>query len=126
MEYKFIIDGRLNALNEYIKACGTSPFKGAKLKSDNQTICIWTIRQQLKRLNIDKPVLIKFDWYEPNKLRDHDNVSSFGRKVIQDALVQTKILKDDGWDEVYGFTDNFYLDRKNPRIEVILVEVGGE
>lgn len=124
MDYKFIINGRLNALNEYIKACGTSPFKGAKLKKDNQEICIWTIRQQLKRLNITKPVVIKFDWFESNKLRDHDNVSSFGRKVIQDALVQTQVLKDDGWDEVLGFVDNFYLDRKNSRIEVLITEVG--
>ena len=51
-----------------------------------------------------------------------DNISSFGRKVIQDALVTSKVLKNDGWDEIKGYSDEFYVDSKHPRIEVLIEE----
>ena len=62
-------------------------------------------------------------WYEKNKKRDLDNISSFGRKVIQDALVDNGTLKNDGWENVVGFSDTFYIDKDNPRIEVIITEI---
>lgn len=122
MEHKLVILGRLDGLNEYTASNRTNPHKGGKMKKDNEETVIWAIRQQLGRLHINNPVTLKFSWYEPNKKRDHDNVSSFGRKVIQDALVKCGILKDDGWDYVTGFTDDFYLDREHPRIEVLIIE----
>lgn len=122
MEYKFAILGRLDGLNDYTSANRTNPYKGGKMKKNNEDTVIWAIRQQLGRLHITGPVVLRFAWYEPNKKRDHDNVSSFGRKVIQDALVKTRVLEDDGWDYVTGFTDEFYCDRKNPRIEVVIEE----
>ena len=122
MEYKLVIMGRLDGLNDYTAANRTNPHKGGKMKKDNEETVIWAIRQQLRRLHIEKPVFLKFSWYEPNKRRDHDNVSSFGRKVIQDALVKCGVLKDDGWDYVIGFTDQFFCDRNEPRIEVLIEE----
>ena len=59
-----------------------------------------------------------YRWYEPDGRRDLDNISSFGRKAIQDALVETHVLKNDGWKEIICFKDEFYVDRNNPRIEV--------
>ena len=64
-----------------------------------------------------------YHWYEPNKRRDKDNISSFGRKIIQDALVKAKVLKNDGWGDIIGFEDRFYVDKKNPRIIVEIMEV---
>lgn len=64
-----------------------------------------------------------YRWYEKDKRRDLDNVSSFGRKVIQDALVYTGVIQNDGWKEITGFSDEFYVDKKNPRIEVEIEEV---
>jgi len=122
MEYSLLIKGRLDGLNDYTAASRTNPYKGNKMKADNEQIVIYAIRQQLRRLHIESPVVLKFAWYEPNRKRDHDNVSSFGRKVIQDALVKCKVLQDDGWRYVVGFTDDFYCDRENPRIEVLIVE----
>jgi Holliday junction resolvase RusA-like endonuclease len=43
--------------------------------------------------------------------------------VIQDALVKAKVLKNDGWKEITGFQDNFFVDKDNPRIEVEIQEV---
>lgn len=124
MEYKFTIPGRLNGLNEYTSANRTNPYMGGKMKKDNENAVIWAIRQQLKGAHINKPVILKYEFWEPNKKRDLDNVSSFAHKVIQDSLVKTGVLKNDGWNEIAGFLDQFYLDKKNPRIEVTIVEVG--
>ena len=59
-----------------------------------------------------------YRWFERDRKRDKDNVSAFGRKVIQDALVHTGVLKNDNWACVDGFSDQFEVDRKRPRIEV--------
>ncbi len=58
-----------------------------------------------------------------NRRRDLDNISSFGRKVVQDALVSAGVLKDDGWKHVVGFSDRFDVDKANPHIEVRIREV---
>lgn len=36
---------------------------------------------------------MRYRWFEKDRRRDLDNVSSFGRKVIQDALVECGVLK---------------------------------
>ncbi|MFG6325582.1 MAG: RusA family crossover junction endodeoxyribonuclease [Lachnospiraceae bacterium] len=77
----------------------------------------------MRGIKIEKPVFMEYTWIEPNKRRDKDNISSFGRKVIQDALVSAGVLKDDGWRYVVGFSDRFEVDKKNPRIEVLIKEV---
>lgn len=66
---------------------------------------------------------MQYKWYKPNSRRDLDNISSFGRKVIQDALVKAKIITDDGWKNIVGFSDKFYVDKENPRIEVVIEEI---
>lgn len=124
MEHKLIILGRLPGLNEYTAANRTNPHKGGKMKKDAEETIIWQIRQQLRGLHITKPVDFKYDFFEPNKKRDKDNISSFAHKVIQDSLVKTGVLVNDGWNEINGYRDQFYLDKKNPRIEVTIVEVG--
>lgn len=72
---------------------------------------------------VQTPVRIEYRFYEPDRRRDHDNVSSFAHKVIQDALVSLHILPDDGWDEITGYSDDFFLDKKRPRIEVTIIEM---
>ena len=66
---------------------------------------------------------LHYHFYEPNKRRDLDNISAFAHKVIQDALVKCKVLNNDGWKEITGYTDSFSCDKENPRIEVVLEEV---
>ena len=121
--YLLTIPGTLNNLNDYIAAERTNRHKGAKMKADNGNIVIMAIRQCIRGIKIEKPVFMEYTWIEPNKRRDKDNISSFGRKVIQDALVSAGVLKDDGWRYVVGFSDRFEVDKKNPRIEVLIKEV---
>lgn len=123
MEYKLIIPGRLPGLNDYIAAERANRHKGAKMKADNGNIVAVAIRQCLRGVRIEEPVFMEYTWIEPSRRRDKDNISSFGRKVIQDALVNTGVLKDDGWKHVVGFSDRFEVDKANPRIEVLIKEV---
>lgn len=123
MKYKLIIQGQLPGLNQYQYACRSHYSKGAKMKKDNVFIVSAYIYQQLKNVKITKKVKIDYVWYEPNEKRDLDNISSFGRKIIQDALVKNGILLNDGWKNVIGFSDTFFVDKNNPRIEVTIKEI---
>lgn len=116
--YKLNLPLRLHSLNEYITANRKKPIIGANMKRDDQAAVEWYIRSQLRGIHIKHPVRMHYAWYEPNKRRDLDNVSSYGRKIIQDALVSTGVLKDDSWKQITGFTDAFFVDRKTPHIEV--------
>lgn len=44
------------------------------------------------------------------------------QKPGQDALVKEGILENDGWKDIVGFTDRFFIDKNNPRIEVEIEE----
>ena len=123
MEYRLIIPGRLDNLNDYINAERTNRYKGAKVKVRNQYKAFQEACLQLRDVRIEGPVKMIYRWYEKNHRRDLDNISSFGRKVIQDALVECKVLPDDGWKYIKGFTDEFYVDKKYPRIEVTIIEI---
>lgn len=123
MEYLLTIPGTLNNLNDYIAAERANRHKGAKMKANNGNIVAVAIKQCLRGVRIEKPVYMEYSWFEKNKRRDLDNISSFGRKVIQDALVDAAVLKDDGWKYIAGFSDSFEVDKKNPRIEVLIKEI---
>ena len=130
MTYKLIIEGTLPNLNDYLKAerqtfrKGRSfTTKGNELKKDTQERIIWQIRQQLKGVHITKPIILKYDFYEPNKKRDLDNISAFAHKTVQDSLVLAGVIENDGWKNITGYVDQFYCDREKPRIEVTIVEV---
>ena len=122
MQYKFTIDGRLDGQNDFIAANRTNPYKGNNMKRNNQQTVMWAIRQQLKKLKIEKPIHIHYKFIEKNRMRDKDNIASFAMKVIQDALVQVEVIKNDGWREVESFSCTFGVDKNNPRIEVTLEE----
>lgn len=123
MEYLLTIPDTLPNLNDYISAERTNRHKGAKMKADSGNIVAVAIRQCMRGVRIEKPVFMEYTWIEPSRRRDKDNISSFGRKVIQDALVQCGVLKDDGWNYVVGFSDRFEVDNENLRIEVLIKEV---
>ncbi len=123
MEYMLTIPGTLNNLNDYINAERTNRYKGAKMKAANEKRVVLAARQCLRGVRIEKPVFMEYTWFEKNRRRDLDNISSFGRKVIQDALVNAGVLKDDGWKYISGFSDRFEVDKENPRIEIKIREV---
>lgn len=116
-----IIDGTLAGLNEYTKACRGNRYAGAKMKKDAEAIIKnYIFLQGIKPLK--GKVRLAFRWYEPNRKRDLDNIC-FAKKFILDALVASGIIEADSWRCVVGFTDEFFMDKENPRIEVDIYEV---
>lgn len=116
-----IIYGRLPGLNEYTKANRTNRFAGAKMKRKAHGDIWASIADKAKPMN--GKVRLSFRWYEPNTRRDLDNIC-FAKKFILDTLVEHKIIHTDDWKGVEGFTDQFYVSKDNPRIEVDIEETG--
>lgn len=122
---KFIIPGLLPGLNEYIDAERNNKHKAANLKRETEKFIILLIKSKLRGVSIKPPVMIHYTWVERNKRRDKDNIA-FAKKFIQDSLVKAKILPNDGWEYIEGFTDTFDVDKKNPRVEVEIREAHHE
>lgn len=118
---KLVIPFALPGLNEYIEAERKNRYKGASMKRERQKAVLAVLRNQIRR-PLREPVLMRYTWVERNRRRDKDNVSSFGRKIIQDALVEMGVLRNDGWSNISGFTDDFAVDKHNPRIEIEIEE----
>lgn len=128
MQHRFVIKGRLPGLNEYLKA--ERSFRrghscGNDMKQGCQDIVSEAIRKDLGHARVKAPVTIHYAFYEPDRRRDLDNIAAVAHKFIQDALVSSRVLENDGWQYIRGFTDEFHVDRHDPRIEVVLVEEGG-
>lgn len=121
MTYKITIKGRLDGLNDYTKANRTNQYKGAKAKAENEKICTAYIPRYLRNERLSFPVHISFRWYEKNRRRDPDNIA-FAKKFILDSLVSAGVFPDDGQKYISGFDDKFYIDPKDPRIEIIIQE----
>ena len=119
---RFTVYGRLPGMNEYTASQRGNRYHGANMKHSAQKAVEAHIRAA-KLKPIKHPVRLLYTFYEKDRRRDLDNISGFAHKVIQDALVTTGVLKGDGWKYITGYTDVFAVDRKNPRIEVELIEV---
>lgn len=120
---KLVIPGKLPGLNEYILAERTNRMKAAEMKRDTEYIIRLAARQQLHGVRCYRaPVVMHYTWIEKNRKRDKDNIA-FARKFIQDALVRAGILENDGWDQIAGFEDEFKVDARNPRVEVVITEM---
>ena len=122
MTYNLTIPGKLHSLNEYIGSCRRNAYQGAQMKRKDQQMVEWYIRSQLRGIRLKKPVRMSYRWYEPNRKRDLDNIAGYGHKICQDALVNCRVIENDGWRYVVGFSDDFYVDKKNPRIEITIQE----
>lgn len=123
---KIVIPGRFEGMNEYIAAMNADRHKGNQLKRKRTERVAWICRSQLRGWKPKPPVRIEYMFYEPNRKRDKDNIAGFAHKVVQDGLVNARVLKNDGWDDVDSFADGFAVDRNNPRIEVTIREAASD
>lgn len=117
------IEGQLPNLNEYTRACRSYKMAGAEMKKRAERIISAHIQKQIPDVHFEGTVELDFRWYEPNKKRDLDNIC-FAKKFILDALVKNTTIQADGWKGVIGFTDSFFIDKENPRIEVDIKREG--
>jgi len=117
----FTIYGRLPTYNEYIKECRKNVYCGAKFKAESEELVLWSLGSVAGERF--KKVIIHYEFYEEKANRDKDNIFSYACKVIQDALVTSGVLENDGWKQIENFTHEFYIDKDNPRIEVYIEEI---
>lgn len=122
MEYRIIINGRFHGMNEFIAANRQNPKAGNRMKRDAESEISVYVRKYMRNAEVKEPVILHYRYYEENARRDMDNISGFFHKVFQDAIVKCGVLENDGWKNIRGFTDEFYIDKNKPRIEVIIEE----
>ena len=124
---RFTIYGQLPSLNDYTKACRSNKYSGSAMKKKVEqdiTKCLLIASYKRSLSWIGKyPVMVKITWYEPNMKRDIDNIT-FGTKFILDSLVKNGVLKDDSRRYVSELNHTVLVDKKNPRIEVEIIERG--
>lgn len=120
---KLTIPGELTDLNTYINAERSNRYIGARIKRE-MTDYITLLARRLKT-EIRTPVRITYRWYCKNKRKDKSNIA-FAKKFIEDGLVNAGVLKNDGWNDIEGFNDRFYIDKDNPRVEVEITELTPE
>jgi Holliday junction resolvase RusA-like endonuclease len=123
--YQIIVQGQFPSLNEFIDANRRGRGKtnrGNAMKKESQNIISMYILNHMRKVHIDKPIYLKYRFYERSKRRDLDNISGYFHKVFQDALVRCGTIHNDNWHYIVGFSDEFYIDNKNPRIEIEIIE----
>jgi len=119
MELKITIKGEMPDMNTYIKALSTYRLKGSEIKRVATDKVAWETKKYATR-KLPPPYHITFNWYCKDRKKDKDNISSMGRKCILDGLQKSGVIPQDSWNVVDGFTDLFFLDKEDPRIEVII------
>jgi len=116
---EFEIPGTLPTLNEYIRQERSNRFAGARMKSDS-TQMVQQVIMAAKLQPMETPCHIIFSWYLPSRRVDLDN-ARWGSKAILDALVLQGVIPDDSMRYIVAISDNFHVDRANPRIRVALI-----
>jgi len=119
----------LPSLNDYLTEIGRNPKAGGKMKADYIKVAISAIRRCLRGYHVEHPpVVLHYKFYEikKGKRRDVMNIFAFADKVIEDALVDSGVMKDDNPDWVENTTHEFFwIDPKDePYLEVTIEEKG--
>lgn len=128
MTYTVTIFGTLKGLNELLSGRfydrRTKGYHNT-VKRDNDAICIDAIRfsKSLRHVKIKRQIIIDYRIYAKDKKHDRMNLLAAIDKSFEDALQKTGVIENDGWDDVLNTTHEFYVDRKNPRIEITIREV---
>lgn len=119
----------LPTLNEFINAWGTRSGKfnkGGELKKKIQYGLGLEARSQNKeKLCFDKPSKINYVFIEKDNKRDFDNITGVAHKLINDALQQVGILKNDNQSVIREMRDKLFVGSK-PMIIVRIKELTQE
>lgn len=121
--YTLTIPGRLPDLNDMIALAKAGHGKYQPYAAEKRR---WTeeIAWLCKAARIPPlgRVSIKITWYEPDRIRDPDNISGGGTKPILDGLVMAGVMRDDGQRYVTGISHAWGVDKQRPRVVVEIEE----
>lgn len=115
---KITIPGELPTMNEIIDAAKSHYGEYAKMKRANTGLVALVARRAPRQQRVD----LKIKWYRANKRHDKDNIMA-GQKFIFDGLKEAGVIKGDGWKQIGKIEHDFDVDKRNPRVEVELIEV---
>lgn len=128
MIYQLTVKGFNSGLNELLSGRiydhRTKKYRNY-VKNKNDDICCKAIQisKELKDVCIVKPIIIHYSFFVKNKLHDRMNIASAFIKSFEDALQKCNVIKNDGWDDVLTPTLEFAIDKKEPRVEIIIEEI---
>lgn len=111
------IKGELTDLNTYIDEERGNKFGAAKIKKRETFKC----QLHFKKADIKGRIRVNYHWYSKNLRKDPDNIS-FAKKFILDGMVNSGFIKNDGQKQIAGFSDTFFVDKENPRVEIFITE----
>lgn len=100
-------------LNTYVHSMNNSRWGGNSIKKSDTEFVKMTC---INTFEITKPVKLHFTWFVPDHKKDPDNIAF--KKSIMDGLVLAGVIVNDTQRYIKGFTDDFILDKENPRIEI--------
>lgn len=128
MIQRLIIPERMPSLNHLLDAkarAGMNVGKGGKRWNPyNATKQQWQKRiVELCAAQGIRPVAgahFRFTWIEPDTRRNPDNIIS-AKKLIFDALVQARVLSNDGWNQVRSIREEYTVDARCPGVVVDLI-----
>ena len=106
-------------LNQYTNENRKNRYGGAAKKKQATQICALHTKKAMRegfKLHTF-PVDFEFNWYAKDRRSDKDNIA-FMRKFVFDGFIQAGLLKNDGWNEIGNWTDNFHIDKESPRVEI--------
>lgn len=131
MQYHVTVKGFKSGLNELLGGRTydhrTKKYRNP-VKNRNDALCVKHIKssKELRGVKIDKPITIHYAFYCENKMHDRMNIASAFIKSFEDALQKCNVIKNDGFDDVLTPTLHFEVDKKNPRIEIVIEEKESE
>jgi len=116
-KYCFFIPGRLPGMNEIINEARGNKYASAKQKKIYTNRVADCFMLTFKRFKPVGKSWITFTWVEKDKRRDPGNVRC-AEKFITDGLVTAGLLKNDGWNQIAGFTDTWEVGEPGVWVEI--------
>jgi hypothetical protein len=114
----FFIRHRFPTLNELIAAAKSHPGKYSQLKKRLQDLVGYVVA--VEHVRAYKRVRIRYEFRERDRRRDPSNVAAAAIKIIEDALVQSCVLPDDGWGQILGYSVEWCLTQGVPGVYVTI------
>ena len=125
MNQRFRIEGRLMGRNEFDRDYCAHWSKGCKAKAGEQEKVV-AAALAAKLVPVEGPIEVGVTFVEGRarngRMRDPDNISSGGIKVIMDALQECGIIPDDNPRIVRNLFYRFAYNASTPHIEVEIME----
>jgi len=125
-EYRITVKGFDSGLNELLAGVYFN-YRIKKLvnpeKKKNDDLIIKHLRKEFKNVHLNTPIEVDYKFYVKDKRHDRMNIASAFDKSFLDALQKVGMLHNDGFDDVVGFTFDWEVDNKNPRVEVVIREL---